>query len=74
MDGRTEKREEEEKIPHMCESIGCGPLYGHCPKRRNERMARRKECKKGRKVGIEGKKEERKERKNGKKGGMERIE
>ena len=37
-------------------------------------MARRKEYKEGRKVGIERKKRERKEGKNGKKGGMERIE
>ena len=27
--GRTE--EEEEKIPHMCESIGYRPLRGRCP-------------------------------------------
>ena len=37
-------------------------------------MVRRKECKEGRKVGIEGKKRERKKGKNGKKEGMERIE
>ena len=27
---RTEK--EEDKIPHMCESLGHRPLWGHCPK------------------------------------------
>ena len=37
-------------------------------------MARRKECKEGRKGGIERKKRERKEGKNGKKRGIERIE
>ena len=31
--GRTEKEEEKEKIPHMCESIGHRPLRGRCPKR-----------------------------------------
>ena len=34
--GGTEKEEkkekEEEKIPHMCESIGHRPLWGRCPK------------------------------------------
>ena len=25
------EKEEEEKIPHMCESIGHGPLQGRCP-------------------------------------------
>ena len=71
---KKKKEKEEEKIPHMCESIGHRPLRGRCPKRKNGRMARREECKKGKKVGIEGKKRERKEGKNGKKGGMERIE
>ena len=42
--------------------------------RKRKRMARKKECKKGKKVGIEGKKRERKKGKNGKKGGMEMIE
>ena len=28
-----EKEEKEEKIPHMCESIGHRPLRGRCPKR-----------------------------------------
>ena len=33
--GGAEKEEEEkeEKIPHMCESIGHRPLWGRCPKR-----------------------------------------
>ena len=35
-DGRTEEKgkeeKEEEKIPHMCESIGHWPLRGRCPK------------------------------------------
>ena len=26
-----EKKEKEEKIPHMCESIGHRPLRGRCP-------------------------------------------
>ena len=35
--GGTEKKEEkEEKIPHMCESIGHRPLRGRCPKREEE--------------------------------------
>ena len=29
--GGTEKKMEEEKIPHMCESIGHQPLWGRCP-------------------------------------------
>ena len=29
-----EKKKEEEKIPHMCESIGHRPLRGRCPKGR----------------------------------------
>ena len=28
-----EKKKKEEKIPHMCESIGHRPLRGRCPKR-----------------------------------------
>ena len=35
--GGTKKEKEEkkeEKIPHMCESIGHRPLRGRCPKRR----------------------------------------
>ena len=67
-DGRTDVR----KFTPV--SYRTSALWGLCPKRRNGRMARRKECKEGRKVGIEGKKRERKEGKNGKKGGMERIE
>ena len=31
--GGTEEKEKEEKIPHMCESIGHRPLRGRCPKR-----------------------------------------
>ena len=27
-----EKEKKEEKIPHMCESIGHRPLWGRCPK------------------------------------------
>ena len=30
--GVEEKEEKEEKIPHMCESIGHRPLRGRCPK------------------------------------------
>ena len=30
--GGAEEKEEEEKIPHMCESIGHQPLRGRCPK------------------------------------------
>ena len=31
--GGTEEEEQvEEKIPHMCESIGHRPLWGRCPK------------------------------------------
>ena len=30
---KKEKEKEEEKIPHMCESIGPRPLLGRCPKR-----------------------------------------
>ena len=30
--GTKEKEKEEEKIPHMCESIGHRPLWGLCPK------------------------------------------
>ena len=33
--GGTEEKEKEEKIPHMCESIGHRPLWGHCPKCNN---------------------------------------
>ena len=29
---KKEKKKEEEKIPHMCESIGHRPLWGRCPK------------------------------------------
>ena len=28
------EEEEEENIPHMCESIGHQPVWGHCPKGR----------------------------------------
>ena len=45
-----EEKKKEEKFP-LCESIGHRPLQGHCPKGRNGRMARRKECKEGRKEG-----------------------
>ena len=31
--GTLEEEEKEEKIPHMCESIGHRPLRGRCPKR-----------------------------------------
>ena len=31
--GTKEEEEKEEKIPHMCESIGHQPLRGRCPKR-----------------------------------------
>ena len=30
---KMEEKEEKEKIPHMCESIGHRPLWGRCPKR-----------------------------------------
>ena len=30
--GTEEEKEEEEKFPHMCESIGHRPLRGHCQK------------------------------------------
>ena len=30
--GPLPKKEKEEKIPHMCESIGHRPLRGRCPK------------------------------------------
>ena len=30
-EGRGMKEEKEEKIPHMCESIGHRPLRGRCP-------------------------------------------
>ena len=29
---KKEKEKEEEKIPHMCKSIGHRPLWGCCPK------------------------------------------
>ena len=29
--GMEEEKEEKEKIPHMCESIGHRPLQGRCP-------------------------------------------
>ena len=29
--GVKKEKEEEEKIPHMCESIGHRPLRGRCP-------------------------------------------
>ena len=32
-EGGTKKEKEEEKIPHMCESIGHRPPRGRCPKR-----------------------------------------
>ena len=31
-EGRGMKEKKEEKIPHMCESIGHRPLRGRCPK------------------------------------------
>ena len=31
-DTKEKKKKEEEKIPHMCESIGHRPLRGRCPK------------------------------------------
>ena len=31
---KKEEKEKEEKIPHMCESIGHRPLWGRCPKRK----------------------------------------
>ena len=40
--GGTEKEEEEEKSPHMCESIGHRPLRGRCPKKRKDRMKMKK--------------------------------
>ena len=38
------EEEEEEKIPHMCESIGHQPLWGRCPKieRRIDRCIEKK--------------------------------
>ena len=39
---KEEKKEkEEEKISHMCESIGHRPLRGRCPKRRKEERKKR---------------------------------
>ena len=39
-EGGTEKKEKEkekeEKIPHMCESVGHRPLWGRCPKRKDD--------------------------------------
>ena len=37
---KKEKMEEKEKIPHMCESIGHRPLWGHCPTRPDTRLAK----------------------------------
>ena len=31
---KEEKKNEEEKIPHMCESIGHRPFWSRCPKGR----------------------------------------
>ena len=31
---KKKKEKEKEKIPHMCESIGHQPLWGHCPNSR----------------------------------------
>ena len=31
--GGTKEEKEEEKTPHMGESIGHRPLWGHCPKK-----------------------------------------
>ena len=31
--GTKEKKEKEEKFPHMCESIGHRPLWGRCQKK-----------------------------------------
>ena len=28
---KEEEKEEREKIPHLCESIGHRPLWGRCP-------------------------------------------
>ena len=38
--GGAEEKKEEEKIPHMCESIGHRPLRGRCPKRGEEEVRR----------------------------------
>ena len=32
--GTEEEKKKEEKIPHMCESIGHRPLRGRCPKKK----------------------------------------
>ena len=41
--GGTKKEEkEEEKIPHMCESIGHRPLRGRCPKGERKEERRKK--------------------------------
>ena len=62
-EGGTKKKEkEEEKIPHMCESISHRPLRGRCPKRKKERRRKRKRERKKKR-----KKERKKERKKRKK-------
>ena len=33
---KEEEKEEVEKIPHICESIGLLPLWGRCPKRKKK--------------------------------------
>ena len=40
--GTEEKKEEEEKIPHMCESIGHRPLLCRCLKRGGGRKEKEK--------------------------------
>ena len=36
--GTKKEKEKEEKIPHMCESIGHRPLQGRCPKKKRNEM------------------------------------
>ena len=33
MEKEKKEKKKEEKIPHMCESIGHRPLWGRCPKK-----------------------------------------
>ena len=37
---KEEEKKEEEKIPHMCESIGHRPLRGRCPKRKRKKKTK----------------------------------
>ena len=57
--GGMEEEEKEEKIPHMCESIGHRPLRGRCPKtgqdqKKDERREKAQEYKKMKSKGRNG--------------------